>query len=60
MVIHPNIASFNESNPDSEVLISQWMDEMLKIENDVTRTFKEDHFSLAEILQLRKKSVDCK
>lgn len=44
MVIHPNIASFNESNPDSEVLISQWMDEMLKIENDVTRTFKEDHF----------------
>ena len=55
MVIHPNIASFNESNPDSEVLISQWMDEMLKIENDVTRTFKEDHFSLAEIFQLRKK-----
>ena len=55
MVIHPNIASFNESNPDSEVLISQWMDEMLKIENDVTRTFKEGHFSLAEIFQLRKK-----
>lgn len=31
------------------------MDEMLKIENDVTRTFKEGHFSLAEIFQLRKK-----
>lgn len=54
MVIHPNVASFNESNPMAEHLVSSWMYNMMSVQEKVENAFKNDSFSLREINKIRK------
>ena len=54
MVIHPNVASFNDSNTKSELLISKWLKRMLAFNEKIDHAYKSDKFTMSEIHQIRK------
>lgn len=54
MVIHPNVASFNDSNVKAEQLISKWVKKMLKFSEDIENAYNSDGFKISEIHRIRK------
>ena len=54
MVIHPKVSSFNETNPDAENIISQWMYEIRRISQDISNTFEDNRFNNEKVFKLRK------
>lgn len=54
MVIHPNIASFNDSNTKSEQLISKWLKRMMTFNERIDYIYKSDKFAMDEIHRIRK------
>lgn len=54
MVIHPNISYFNDSNTKAEQLISKWMKNTLKFNEDIENAYNSDGFVMSEFLRLRK------
>ena len=54
MVIHPNIASFNDSNTKSEQLISKWLKRMMTFNERINYIYKSDKFAMDEIHRIRK------
>ena len=54
MVVHPNVACFNESNPNSEKLISKWLDKLIGIDKKVNDAFCLQNIKLEKIHSLRK------
>ncbi|MCM1139781.1 MAG: hypothetical protein NC453_14535 [Muribaculum sp.] len=54
MVIHPAIATFNDSNTQSEQLISKWLREMIELNDKLDHTFRYDKIIMSEVHLLRK------
>lgn len=54
MVIHPAIASFNDSNDKSEHLISKWLRKMIGLDYKLDHAFRRDEFIIQEVHLLRK------
>ena len=54
MVIHPNIASFNDSNTKSEQLISKWLRRMATFNEKIDNAYKSNKFAMDEIHRIRK------
>lgn len=54
MVIHPNIASFNESSPEAEQMVSDWIFKIEGISEKINAALKDNHFSLEGINLIRK------
>ena len=54
MVVHPNVASFNESNPSAENIVSHWIHDIESFHRDIDDAFRSDSFSLEGIYLLRK------
>lgn len=54
MVIHPDIASFNDSSIKSEQIISKWLKRVLVFNEKIDRAYRSDRFEMSEINQIRK------
>jgi len=54
MVVHPNVASFNDSNAKAEKLISKWINMTHDIENRYRNAFEISSFDAHEIKKIRK------
>jgi hypothetical protein len=54
MVIHPNIASFNDSNVNSDKLISKWLNEIISLNNQLDAAFKTENFNMRKVHLVRK------
>jgi hypothetical protein len=53
MVIHPSVASFNDSNAASEQLISKWLRKMVQINNHLDGAFKGGEFNTEQVHSVR-------
>lgn len=54
MVIHPNIALFNDPNTKSELLVSKWTNKIIDISKQLDNSLEYDKFNMKELHKLRK------
>jgi hypothetical protein len=54
MVIHPNVASFNDSNVNSDKLISKWLNEIISLNDQLDAALKTDNFAMRKVHLVRK------
>lgn len=54
MVIHPDVASFNDSSIKSEQIISKWLKRVLVFNEKIDHAYRSDRFEMSEINQIRK------
>lgn len=54
MVIHPEVASFNDSSIKSEQIISKWLKRVLVFNEKIDCAYRSDRFEMSEINQIRK------
>lgn len=54
MVIHPNVATFNDSSIKSEQIISKWIKHVGQFNEKIDRTYEAGTFDMNKIAQLRK------
>lgn len=54
MVIHPNVASFNDTNANAEKLISKWLRQIIRINEKFEDAFIDGIFAPQEVQKIRK------
>ena len=55
MVIHPNVASFNEADSGADLLVSKWMKEIIETGQEIKEAFDSNGLSADKILKIRKR-----
>lgn len=55
MVIHPNVASFNETYSDADLLVSKWIIDISKTHQDIKEVINDNKLSSEKVLELRQR-----